>query len=239
MTPSLVENAAVADKYVTSPNVVDMSENDNPSVTLQRYLSVKSVLSTKSSFAIRQQEATEKDFPLDITREGSCAIVYDFPTSGRAIKAARPNKDAELWNDFVAHCKIWEATKNNTSFCVPRPSYFVLNQDISPWMIEHRREVNIQTGFKSEPSNIMIMEQIMPLPRVIRQSLAEVFCPTTQKSHAGSNQENLSCLVRLYLGLRRPNQRTKGSFTLRNFELTLDTMEILGINPIEKQPSFT
>ncbi|GKT48247.1 uncharacterized protein ColSpa_08428 [Colletotrichum spaethianum] len=233
MTPSLIENAAVAEEYISFPKVIEVSENDTPTVTLQRYLSVNSVLSTKSSFAIRQQEATEKDFPLEIIGEGFCAIVYDFPRSGRAIKAARPQKDTDLWNDFVAHCRIWEATKNNTSFCVPRPSYFVLGQDISAWMIEHRREIKTQTEFKSIPSAILLSERIMPLPRVIRQALVEVFCPPNEKKQAASDPQNKSCLVRLYLGIRRPNQRTEGSFTLRNFELTLDKMDVLGIEPYQ------
>ncbi|KAK2061814.1 hypothetical protein LY76DRAFT_507144 [Colletotrichum caudatum] len=233
MTPSLVEDAALAEKLATSLHVVDVSENDTPTVALQRYLSVNSILSTKSSFAIRQQEAADKQFPLEVIGEGYCAIIYDLPSSGRAIKAARRQKDAELWNDFVAHVQIWEATKNNTSFFVPKPSYYVINEDIAAWMIAHRREVNSQTGFKSEPIDILVMERIMPLPRIIRQALVEVFCPPSQQAEASSNSNNKSCLVRLYLGVRRPNQRTEGTFTLRNFELTLDKMDILGIDPIQ------
>ncbi|KAK2032260.1 hypothetical protein LX32DRAFT_710799 [Colletotrichum zoysiae] len=228
-TPPLVENAALAEKL----NVVDVLENDKPTVTLQRYLSVNSILSTKSSFAIRQQEASEKHIPLEVIGEGFCAIVYDLPSSGRAIKAARRQKETELWNDFVAHVNIWEAAKNNTSFFVPKPSYYVVYEDIAAWMIAHRHEVSSQTGFKSEPTDILVMERIMPLPRVIRQALVEVFCPPSQKAEASSNYKNKSCLVRLYLGVRRPNQRTEGPFTLRNFELTLDKMDILGINPMQ------
>ncbi|EFQ33763.1 uncharacterized protein GLRG_08907 [Colletotrichum graminicola M1.001] len=229
----MAEDAALAEEFVTSLNIVEVSENVNPTVALQRYLSVNSILSTKSSFAIRQQEATDKDFPLEIIGEGFCAMVYDLPSSGRAIKAGKPKKDAELWNDFVAHVKIWEAAKNNTSFCVPRPSYYVLAKDIADWMVAHRREVNNKTGFKSLPDDILVMERIMPLPRVIRQALVEVFCPPDQKAHAASNPLNKSCLVRLYLGVRRANQRTEGTFTLRNFELTLDKMDHLGIDPIQ------
>ncbi|KAK2038605.1 hypothetical protein LZ31DRAFT_532958 [Colletotrichum somersetense] len=233
MTPPLVERAALTEKLATSLNIVDVSENDKPTVALQRYLSVNSILSTKSSFIIRQQEASEEHLPLEVIGEGYCAIIYDLPNSGRAIKAARRQKEAELWNDFAAHVKIWEATKSNTSFFVPRPSYYVVYEDIAAWMIAHRDEVNSQTGFKSEPTDILVMERIRPLPRVIRQALVEVFCPLSQKAEASSNPKNKSCLVRLYLGVRRPNQRTEGPFTLRNFELTLDKMDILGIDPIQ------
>ncbi|KAK1993744.1 hypothetical protein LX36DRAFT_693545 [Colletotrichum falcatum] len=211
-------NAAVAEKYIASPSIVEVSANDNPIITLQRYLSVNSILSTKSFFAIRQQEASEKHFPLEVIGEGFCAIIYDLPSSGRVIKAARPQKDTELWNDFVAHYKIWETTQSSTSFCVPRPSYFVLSPDIPVWMSKYRREINQQTGFKLEHNAILLMERIMPLPRVIRQALVDVFCPPSQKADAASNP---------------PNQRTEDSFTLRNFELTLDKMDILGINPLQ------
>ncbi|GKT41228.1 uncharacterized protein ColSpa_01409 [Colletotrichum spaethianum] len=46
------------------------------------------------------------------------------------------------------------------------------------------------------------------------------------------NQKNRNCLLRIYLGRRRTNNRVEGDFTLRNFELTLDKMEILGVDPM-------
>ncbi|KAK7455039.1 hypothetical protein Landi51_03248 [Colletotrichum acutatum] len=51
------------------------------------------------------------------------------------------------------------------------------------------------------------------------------------KADASNNPANKHCLIRIYLGRRRMNQRVENKFSLRNFELTLDKMEILGVDP--------
>ncbi len=51
-----------------------------------------------------------------------------------------------------------------------------------------------------------------------------------QGGRARKIARNKDCLVRLYLGSRRPNWRCEGEFSVRNFELTLDKMDALGLD---------
>ncbi|KAK1656914.1 zinc finger protein-domain-containing protein [Colletotrichum godetiae] len=232
MTPSLVENLTIANKYVQHGDVIDIDQPDESyTTTLKRFLSVNAVLSTASSFAIRQQQAAERDLPLEVIGEGFCGVIYDFPSRGLIIKAGRPNKKQEMWADHVAHIKMWEASKTTHSYAMPRPAYIVQIEDLQAWKIAHRKEIKSHSRFFFDPSAIMVSERILPLPRSIREALVSIFCPSDMKAHASNNPANKHCVIRVYLGRRCLNQRVEDEFSLRNFELTLDKMEILGVNP--------
>ncbi|KAJ0317229.1 hypothetical protein COL5a_011206 [Colletotrichum fioriniae] len=136
-----------------------------------------------------------------------------------------------MWADHVAHVKMWEASKTTKSYAMPRPGYIVQVEDLQAWKIAHRKEIKSHSGFFFDPSAIMVSERILPLPRSIREALVSVFCPSDMKADASNNPANKHCLIRLYLGRRRMNQRVENKFSLRNFELTLDKMEILGVDP--------
>ncbi|KAK0379420.1 hypothetical protein CLIM01_03208 [Colletotrichum limetticola] len=228
ISPSLFENLTIATKYVQQGDAID---DESCTTTLQRFLSVNAVLSTASSFAIRQQQAAEQDLPLQVIGEGFCGVIYDFPSRGLIIKAGRSNKKQEMWADHVAHVKMWEASKTTKSYAMPRPAYIVQVEDLQAWKIAHRKEIKSHSGFFFDPSAIMVSERILPLPRSIREALVSVFCPSDMKANASNNPANKHCLIRIYLGRRRMNQRVENKFSLRNFELTLDKMEILGVDP--------
>ncbi|KXH45992.1 hypothetical protein CNYM01_03958 [Colletotrichum nymphaeae SA-01] len=232
ISPSLFENLTIATKYVQQGDAIEIDQHDESyTTTLQRFLSVNAVLSTASSFAIRQQQAAEQDLPLQVIGEGFCGVIYDFPSRGLIIKAGRSNKKQEMWADHVAHVKMWEASKTTKSYAIPRPAYIVQAEDLQAWKIAHRKEIKSHSGFFFDPSAIMVSERILPLPRSIREALVSVFCPSDRKADASNNPANKHCLIRIYLGRRRMNQRVENRFSLRNFELTLDKMEILGVDP--------
>ncbi|CAI0650483.1 unnamed protein product, partial [Colletotrichum noveboracense] len=161
--------------------------------------------------------------------EGCCATIYALSPSSIA-KVAKPNKQNELWNDFGAHLSIYEAISAiPTATLVPKPAYYLHAQDVTAWRAAQAKKIPSR-----EPNDVLCAERIPPLPRIIRRSLVEVFCPKEQTAEVLENKKNDACLVRLYLGRRRPSSlHTQGTFSLRNFELTLDKMEQLGLDAMQ------
>ncbi|OAQ99661.1 hypothetical protein LLEC1_05894 [Akanthomyces lecanii] len=80
-----------------------------------------------------------------------------------------------------------------------------------------------------------ISERIPPMPAPVRELLASRYCPSPQQAaQMARDKANASCLVRPYLGRRRPAADQRGAprrrfFSLRNFPLHADQMEELGL----------
>ncbi|KAJ0337720.1 hypothetical protein COL922a_006416 [Colletotrichum nupharicola] len=161
--------------------------------------------------------------------EGCCATIYALSPSSIA-KVAKPNKQNELWNDFGVHLSIYEAISAiPTATLVPKPAHYLHAQDVTAWRAAQAKKIPSR-----EPNDVLCAERIPPLPRIIRRSLVEVFCPKEQTAEVLENKKNDACLVRSYLGRRRPSSlHTQGTFSLRNFELTLDKMEQLGLGAMQ------
>lgn len=81
----------------------------------------------------------------------------------------------------------------------------------------------------------LISERIPSIPLRVRELLARRYCPSPQQAaQMARDKANSSCLVRPYLGRRRPDPNPKGGprrrfFSLRNFPLHVDQMEELGL----------
>ncbi|CAG9990160.1 unnamed protein product [Clonostachys byssicola] len=68
-------------------------------------------------------------------------------------------------------------------------------------------------------------QYILPLPKVVRAALIDLYCPEEHKAAVTENPSNQDCLARIYLGRSRlPNAPKSPNFTLRNFNLHLDQM---------------
>ncbi|KAI1119944.1 hypothetical protein F5Y10DRAFT_273557 [Nemania abortiva] len=107
-----------------SERVIDIDEIAPSTTTLQRYLSVKSVLSTASSNAIKQQWAAEEEQfqPLEEIGKGFCGVVLNIRGAGRVLKRAMGVKAHQLQDDFKGHLKAFETQSSwNQSSC-RRPS---------------------------------------------------------------------------------------------------------------------
>ncbi|KAI1879740.1 hypothetical protein JX265_002694 [Neoarthrinium moseri] len=57
------------------------------------------------------------------------------------------------------------------------------------------------------------------------EALIEEFCLQTEREATRKDSRNNPCLLRLYLGVRRPNFKNEDEFSLRNFEPTFDKVE--------------
>ncbi|MCJ1447797.1 MAG: hypothetical protein MMC23_008309 [Stictis urceolatum] len=98
----------------------------------------------------------------------------------------------------------------------------------------------------TERRDLIWAEYIPPLPLAVRKALINLCFPPPQRSAALSDPENTHCLVRPYVGIRRPRpvlyssshpttplslttNGTSTPFSLRNFELDLTTLTSLSL----------
>ncbi|KAH6687169.1 hypothetical protein F5X68DRAFT_239649 [Plectosphaerella plurivora] len=212
-------------------DILDITDPCSDVEHLRRFLRLRAILDFKSSVLVQKHQA--EDIPgCEKIGEGFCAEIFDLSEAGRVVKRARqePTKTAELWRDYCAHLRIYQTfSAAADSAIVPKPGYFVRADGFADWVSAHPQLQGREVV--KEPSAILVTERIMPLPRTTRTALINTFCPAESREEALLDIRNNDCLARIYLGVRRPDPlRHSGVFTLRNFELTLDKMEHLGID---------
>ncbi|KAK0124107.1 hypothetical protein ONS95_009090 [Cadophora gregata] len=170
----------MADQISNILEHASLEDNDPPKTILKKMLSVRSVVSTSSSFAKRNQEASS-DISLQQFSEigqGSCGHVFAQIGTAQAVKRARedgPDASA-LWNDFLMHKKVEQGFEVANSsglptVHIPRPILFYISRDDKAWWENniHRFPTDFQT-----PSNLLMSERILPLPKVIREALMQL-----------------------------------------------------------------
>lgn len=231
---SPAQSAAAADTYVQRGIQELHLDNENGSAqeTLQRWLSLRSVISNASSYAIQQEEAAlnSSQQVFRSIGQGFCAEVFNQVGKGLVIKRAFTPQNMELWNDFRQHVAIHEAISHAFSkevdldVYVPMPLKY-LTRDDTEWWDQNRAKW--PTSALREPTDLLESERIMPLPQIIRQSLIHLFCLPHLRSAAIADRNNRDCLVRVYLGVRRPNRLFSSNFSLRNFEADLSVIDQL------------
>ncbi|KAK1997921.1 hypothetical protein LX36DRAFT_719864 [Colletotrichum falcatum] len=219
-------------------HIVNFSQRPDPTTTLRRYLSMKALLDPTASTEIHKESHVERlEHQLEQVGEGFCATIYDFASTGSVIKQAKGwNKHPELWTDYSAHKRIYSAgSSKSLQVFIPQPAYFIAPEHVHTWYNRLRTVVELPEDpvLLTKSTALLISERIPALPRRIREALIDIFCPEDQKSVAYMSQKNRNCLLRMYLGRRRRNTRVEGDFGLRNFEFTLNKMEMLGVDPMQ------
>ena len=193
------------------------------------------MISTSSSFAIQQQEASASS-GLQTFREigsGYCGIVFDHAGTGTVIKQAKQGIET-LWNDYLLQANVYEQFNQAESLFeeykpprIPRPIHFIPS-DGSKWWSENN--IKFPPYLRDLKTAVLCSERILPLPKPIREDLIYVFCPIPCRQAAKISKGNKDCIVLLYLGHRRSEAslaRSQRFFSLRNFSLHLDMAEEL------------
>ena len=201
-------------------------QEDTPVDKLKRYLSIKSVMSTTSSFAERQEAAAEA--ASQTYRQigvGTCGKIFEQTGTTKIFKQAIADNGA-LWNDYKMHTHVSESFSNfDLEIMIPKVYYFVGPRD-HDWWEEHGENFPDAVSRK-----ILCAERILPLPKIIREAVIDTYCPSQAVTTAKKDKANRDCLIRLYLGRRRDqSMRPSRFFTLRNYNLTLDQMEDLDLD---------
>ncbi|MCJ1389130.1 hypothetical protein MMC18_001984 [Xylographa bjoerkii] len=228
ITPSLKEDHDAAQKLL---NDLDTSAIE----LLRRGFSVRSVVSTSSSFAARQQAALASDEPQFFRHigAGTCGTVFEIPGSTEVVKRAKSGHEEELWNDCKSHKKITESFTKHADLLgelkVPQCGAFITHDRPDFWTSQG----DLFPKNYREPTSLYFSERILPIPQSLRYALINLYIPEQTKSSAKEAQANKDCLVRLYLGKRRnPNRLKPTLVSLRNYNLCLDQMEQVGLDTI-------
>ncbi|KAI0146185.1 zinc finger protein-domain-containing protein [Xylariaceae sp. FL1272] len=223
-----------ASQAAPQDDILQLSDDMPPTTKLQQWLSVKTILSTATSSVITQQDAadTADEEPLEEIGLGQCGVVFSLHGTGQVVKRATgiPFFTRQIRPDFEHHIKVYNSHHNLDEVQVPKPFEFVEAEDYLKWQEQHH--VAFQGARYREPACLLVSERITPLPKIIRESLVDQFCPEDLREQAKAARENISCLVRLYLGSRLARVGVAREFSLRNFELTLDRMTEIGLDPV-------
>jgi len=228
ITPSLAEDAGMASKLLE-----ELSICEEPKDLLRKMLSINSQISTTSSFARRMQQA-ELDEDLRFFRQigiGSCGVVFEQTGCAHVVKRELDG-DIPLWPDFVMHKVVQEGLEKYdfTGIRVPRCIGYI-NAQNEKWWADNR---NYFPEKYEAAANLLLSERILPLPRIVRDNLVDLYLPESlqaKKESVKADPANKDCLARLYLGRRRDTSRRPSLlFTLRNFILHVDQMEELQLD---------
>ncbi len=231
---SLHESAAVAEEYlVQNLQQVDLGDVEAPpKEVLKRWLSIKSVISTASSTAIKQQEAMfdMKEQLFTSIGKGFCGEVFDQVGVGRVLKRAFSPQNNQLWNDYIMHMQIQIAlsaafSQSDTSLELHVPEVFhYYTRESGQWWEQNRHRW--PSAALREPTDLLESERILPLPKIIRAALINSYFPSHLRPEALSVPTNRHCLIRVYLGIRRGNVAPMAT-TLQNFQADLTIIDEL------------
>ncbi|KAK4208506.1 hypothetical protein QBC37DRAFT_296535 [Rhypophila decipiens] len=115
--------------------------------------------------------------------------------------------------------------------------YVAAHTDSQKWLSGHGHPEEELTAaarphITELPTDVLVTERIVPLPKETRDALVDVFCANAKmREYIKTCAANEDCLVRVYLGGRKPKPKAYAGggkfFGLRNFQLNLDQMVCL------------
>ena len=217
--------------------ILSTQSTEGATLVLQRWLSVKSVISTASSNAIQQEEAAfNSDLQVfNLIGKGFCGEVYEKLGTNRVYKRELDLGNGKLWNDYIWHSTIYAAiTSRNLDeeenaigrSCmvrVPRV-YGMITQRGHNWW--NRNEKMFSKIAPRATTCLLETERIQPLPKIARQAIITLYCPQKyDKRQTLKDPANRNCLARVYLGVRRRIRSQADEFSLQNFEFDLQILD--------------
>ncbi|KAJ5720198.1 hypothetical protein N7493_007076 [Penicillium malachiteum] len=227
---SIARNAQIAQLFLSA---IDLAQMPDPTI-LSRSLSLRSVISTTSSFRKRFQLATKSPHLQEINQIGigmqgavfeqvGHPLVFKKEIPGNEHLSTNLRHEFTIHRAFLLHCRVW----------VPKPFQFIAQSQ------DHEFLQNTFSKLPQKyrvPSDVVKMERILPLPKVIRRALInQCYChgkqlKNTEIESVLQDTANKHCLARVYLG------KKCGTFhpetLLRNIPLYLDMMESVGIDTL-------
>lgn len=227
------ENAILSSLGDNTPSI-------SPKDILQCTLSIRSEVQTASSFVERMNRLRLLDKTIfRCIGRGSCGTVWEVPGTETAFKTSSgtgPNAGAlavdyhltmNAFGHFLGHQHQLESIfPGLTMPRVPRPKKIFGKE--STWLAENSGKFPASDVPKAAV-DIIEMQRILPLPAPTRTALIDHFFDPHVRGEAHDDPENKDCLVRLYLGSRRPPEGAQLD-SLRNFQLYCDMAVELGLD---------
>lgn len=236
---SIAQAARLAMRYLEATELEQLADQ----TILHRSLTVKSVVSTTSSFARRFQRAASRPELQEMIQIGQGLQAAIFEQVGLAVvlKKEAPGNESRpsnLQHEYQIHVSVHRAfyhydSQIGSNVSVPRPFNIILAVQDQFWN-DHLQKFPATYRLRT---NVVEMERILPLPKVIRKSLIRHFYPRPDSQDSIdpavldellNDPANKHCLVRPYLG-QSEGQYSRDAFSLRNFPLYLNDMENLGL----------
>ncbi|KAK0834964.1 hypothetical protein LTR73_001256 [Friedmanniomyces endolithicus] len=211
---------------------IDQLVESDPGLALQRLISQTTV----SSISVAESlPCTQHPGQLQLYTHigvGTCGTVYHESGATTVLKLAKSQEwGVQLWNDYIIHSEVLAAFAKHGSAItlrIPAVHHFTTRHDAHWWTPNlpfFPRE--------TEPTDVLVSERIMPLPRLIRDSLVNAYCSgdAARKTAARHDPANSACLARVYLGRRRRVRvKPQTCFSLRNFPLHVDQILDVGLD---------
>jgi hypothetical protein len=156
---------------------------------------------------------------------------------------APPGKHRELINDSEMHQKVCAAFEGLQSCKVPKFLEIIHPTNDRWWQTKGSLipESEVHVARSRERAPILASERIWPLAHVVRDALITTFCSDLNlQEQARADKKNRDCLVRIYLGARNHMGQfnTSTTFSLRNFPLSLEKMEVLSLDKLQLASSI-
>ncbi|EAU39332.1 predicted protein [Aspergillus terreus NIH2624] len=220
-------------------------EQQRDSTILQRSLSLNSTISTTSSFSRLFENARSRPDLQEINEIGSGLQGAVFEVVGQlaVIKKERPGNEtrhSNLRREYRSHCAVSAAFERYQSAThnlvhVPKPHKFISTADNDDFWDEVFPK--IPQAYRTR-GNVITMDRILPLPKVVRKALLTYFCRREWDLEMDdietllNNPSNKHCLARVYLGKTNGSINRDNPAPLRNFSLHLGFMKELGIESL-------
>lgn len=239
LTSSAIEDAHSGFRFLDATELQDSHGAD----LLRRSLTTRSIVSITSSFAERLQAAATRP-QLQVIREigeGLQGTIFEQVGKPLVLKKEKPQNASmpcNLSNEFCLHQRISNAFERyhnhpsiNCDVSIPVARQFIASCHNDAWAtLLPKLPAHCQVK-----SDMVEMERVLPLPKIIRRALVEEFYPfpsymnEEEKIRTIDRTLNMTpnkhCLVRPYLGIPR-KRYAETTFSLRNF--------ILGINDLQR-----
>lgn len=238
---SISRDARIARAYLEATELGLMSD----SAILQRSLSLKSVISTTSSFSRRFQSARFRPELQKINQIGSGlqGAVFEVVGQALALKKESPGNEtlsSNLWHEFIIHRAVSAAFDEyehatHRQVHVPKPYRFISKTQNHTFWDEVLPKMPLAYRARGD---VVKMERILPLPKVVRKALITHLYGRDRNLEATdiesllNEPNNKHCLARVYFGQTIGPMNLDNSAPLRNFPLYLGFMEELGIDTV-------
>ncbi|RFU77026.1 hypothetical protein TARUN_5205 [Trichoderma arundinaceum] len=203
--------------------------------SLKRMLSIRSIVSTTSSFAQRQTAAVGTNIMFREIGTGSIGKVFEHPGTVFVYKLPVSGQPKKLWNNYVMHKRIESSFQTLPHFEgqveIPRCFWYATHTTNAFWdknleFFPHTPE------FPRAARHVLCMERIFPLPKPIRHALIAKYCPPQAQATMKESETNKHCLVRPCLGRIKYGGGNQ-FFSLRNFKLHANQMQDLSLSTAE------
>lgn len=226
--------AAMLDNLALEKHLESTTAGEPPKQSLRRLLSTKSVVSTSSSFAERQQAAVGTNTAFREIGTGSIGKVFEHPGTVWAYKLPLTDDASRLWNNYIMNRRIENSFGQLGPLAgqveVPRAVWYAKSTTAEFWA-ENLDRFPFTSEFQRRRRDVLCIERIFPLPKPTRDSLVDLYCPEIGREAAKIHAANKDCLLRPLLGRKRQSAQSRLSiFSLRNFKLHLDQIEEIGLD---------